>query len=374
MMHVLICTQTEHNFVKNLNCCKGCIQEKFRKSKEMHPRHLVVLFPFFFLMGLCSEVSSREYERLVDGAHLLSFSYCLKRGLKEGYLADDETHCETKACKSEEYGHILVLKTFNYEGWGTLGSGYYALDDKHQRILLVFRGTASNSDWFSNVNAVPVKYDPMVNSESLKKRKTKLIKCEGCLVHRGFYNFLKNICAEIVLEVLMIKDKYPDYQLVVSGHSLGAALTLLSGIELQLMGYDPLVISYGGPKIGNKKMMAFVDRIFQTSKTTSQIQNEHDFHKGFVRVVHKGDLIPRLPPGKVYHHAGYQYYIWKKKLPHLSSDITKKGLKWFELEDEDLSDKGEAALSPGSFWPSNFKKYEHVHYFLRVTGCRNKEE
>lgn len=309
-----------------------------------------------------------DYDALTDYANFAAIAYCLKRGLTNGELGVQDEGCPMKICESEQYKNIEIIDTFNFNTWGQVGSGYYALDHEEKRILLVFRGSTSTIDWFSNIDIVPVEYDPMVNSDTFFKKPTERFECEGCKVHRGFYNFLKNHCAKIIQVVLELKCDHPEYKLVVVGHSLGAALTLLSGMELQLMGHDPLVVSFAAPKIGNEEMMHFADEIFSTCEVAKNIEDNREFDRGFIRVVHKNDIIPKLPPMSIYRHGGFEYFINKRDLPHLPCDIERIGTSSCdELSEEDEVEI--AGFSPGKLWPDSMGKYEHTRYFIKVTGC-----
>ena len=62
-----------------------------------------------------------------------------------------------------------------------------------------------------------------------------------------------------------------------------AAFTTLSGIEFQLLGYDPLVVTYGGPKVGNQEFADFTDRLFDTEEVANCITMKNDFSRGFIR-------------------------------------------------------------------------------------------
>lgn len=302
-----------------------------------------------------------DYAKLVDYAGFASFAYCLKRGLEAG-LVGSQAGCPLQMCSADPYLKVEILHTFNLNVQGEVGAGYYAIDHSQKRIILAFRGTASTIDWAGNLNAFLVNYEPIVYATGMGD-----IDCPGCKVHKGFYNFVKNNCADVIRRVAEIKEDHPDYQLVVVGHSLGGALTVLTGIELQLLGHSPLVISYASPRVGNKALAAFIDKIGDTDALTAQIMENKDFTNGFLRVTHAGDLVPKLPPKPIYQHAGFEYHINKRELPHppLSLDRLDHSV-------------GTAALiklpSLSKLWPDFFGKNEHKNYFMRVPGCNEAKE
>ena len=75
--------------------------------------------------------------------------------------------------------------------------------------------------------------------------------------------------------------KFIRLSILIIGHSLGAAFTTLSGIEFQLLGYDPLVVTYGGPKVGNQEFADFTDRLFDTEEVANCITMKNDFHEDY---------------------------------------------------------------------------------------------
>lgn len=332
----------------------------------MKLKHIIIVLISSPLVSLATDVlfaaktNPQDYKDLVHFASIASIAYCLKSGLKPGKLGKKETNCPQKRCKSREFKDIEVVHTFDYNERGGVGSGFYGLDHRKKQVLLVYRGSASSRDWFSNVDAMPVKYDPTLNPEL----KCEDFDCEGCLVHRGFYLFIRNNCPLIFEKVNELCNEYPDYQLVVVGHSLGGALAILGGLELNLMGQKPMVISFGSPKIGNQKLMDFIDNAFDTPGLESYIHTNKCLQPGLIRVTHKNDFVPHLPPSAMlFSHAGYEYSINQRDTPHPESSLVRKGS---EFSASTINFK---VPSPGKFWPEALGKYEHTHYFIKITDC-----
>ncbi|CAK7902145.1 putative lipase Lih1p [[Candida] anglica] len=310
--------------------------------------YILFVIVFWAKLGV-SEITEKEYNTLRDYAEFSAIAYCLKKGLKPGKLSDS---CAIDKCNTRAHKDIEIVETFNFNDWGGVGSGYLALDELGKRIVLVFRGTASSRDWIGNLEFIPIVYEPI----SVGPR------CDDCTVHKGFYNFLRENCMEIILRAHGLIQDNPDYKLVVTGHSLGAALTLLAGVELQLLGDDPLVISFGSPRIGNGGLAKYINKIFETGTTKYRISEDGCITKGYIRVAHDGDIVPLLPPPGYFKHSGVRYTITKTESPHYKEDFERA-----QLADSD--DSAFLERTPSKIWPEFFGKYEHKHYITRITGC-----
>ena len=338
-------------------------------------RYIAVLLACYlaFAYGYKAEYQTekipQDYKTLVEYAHIAAIAYCLEKESSPGIFGDDDSNCLLEICKTKPYESLAITGRFKFNTWGEACSGYYAIDHETKRILLVFRGTASRRDWLRNMDIFPVEYIPIFNNGIPLTDTVQNIDCDNCKVHRGYYKVLKKHCGSIIQGVLALHDEHLDYKLVVVGHSLGGALAVLSGVELRLMGYDPLVVSYASPKVGNKDMAEYIDRIFSTSEVAEYICENRDFETGYIRVVHKGDMIPKLPPTSIYQHCGFEYTINKKYFPHKSDDIEPKGMS--SLDDQYI--EGQVSIAKFNYnklWSDNVGKYEHNNYFIGITKCQ----
>lgn len=165
---------------------------------------------------------------------------------------------------------------------------------KSKRIYLSFRGTdGEESDLQTNFN---LKLVPFGDSSSLS-----VAFSEGN-VHEGFNQNLFGGISKLYLtldnEIRSTMAQYIDYQLSITGHSLGGALAILYGAHVAksvLPGMDILVQTIGSPRIG--------DETFKSS--IRQIRNLANW-----RLVYKDDVIPRLPlETQGYLHAGHMIYL-----------------------------------------------------------------
>ncbi|KAI5949875.1 hypothetical protein KGF54_005352 [Candida jiufengensis] len=342
-------TRLERSRPKLRLCCICGLKSNYSRSKE-----------------------AKDYSKLVQFANLASVGYCVTKGLSTGVLSDPNTNCPLKACHNPILKDVEIIRIFDFNTLNEVGTGFYAVDHKRKTIILVFRGSASRRDWVTDLNFFPCPYEPIVYDKSFKDAEPYIRKgCVDCKVHRGFYNFLKDNSGAIISAGVKMKEKYPSYSFLVIGHSLGAAFTVMSGIEFLLLGYEPLVVTFGGPKVGNEEFCNFMDNLFDTEEVVKQIDYCRDFNRGFIRVVHRHDIVPSLPP--MFAHAGYEYFIDKRDLPHEPCDLDRRGMCHSGLFSKRDFGFKEFKIKPSLFWPEKLGKYEHTHYFKKITNCQDPE-
>ena len=120
-------------------------------------------------------------------------------------------------------------------------------------------------------------------------------------VHKGFKKALfSDYILKRIKEVIdSILSNNPDYKILVTGHSLGGALSVLCGIHLssQRPATDITVENFGCPRVGNDHFRNWVNEIPNLS---------------IWRFVFDDDLVTRLPPAVLwYRHVGHLIHLGK---------------------------------------------------------------
>jgi len=133
---------------------------------------------------------------------------------------------------------------------------------KDDTLFIVFKGSDGFQDWIDNFKFDQVSY-PYLNDKTLK-------------VHDGFihqYGLVRNY----------IHSYVQSYEkVVILGHSLGGALSLLCSfdIKLEFPNKDIVCVPFAAPKVGNPKFAKkYEDLLIDTYRFT-----------------YKNDLVPRVPP------------------------------------------------------------------------------
>jgi hypothetical protein len=194
-----------------------------------------------------------------------------------------------------------------------------------KRIVCVFRGSVTGGeDWSTNFKAF-LKNFPLLETFA------------GDIgVHRGFGNYLFNadwtaphedskfeqivkILREIRERTAHNGDKYADYEIFVTGHSLGGALSQL--LSFALAG-SPLTedlthiqaITFASPRPGDNKF----------SKAYEKLERDDKLHH--IRVTNSGDYVPVAPsiPFFGYSQTGLNIHVFDNK----KAEIKYQNTKW----------------------------------------------
>lgn len=185
-------------------------------------------------------------------------------------------------CGKENYKTMVLLgpaKGFLYKETlhdvKTDLQGYIGVLPNTKTIYVVLRGSSSTLNWLDDfeIKQIPYHTYPECN----------------CNVHKGFYDSVLGIANKTIESIHMLKQKYPTYSVVVTGHSYGASTSQLLAMELEKYGIPTIMYNFGQPRVGDKKYASFVNAILST-----------DAH---YRVTHNKDIVPHVPP-----MDGFQYY------------------------------------------------------------------
>ena len=147
---------------------------------------------------------------------------------------------------------------------------------KQKKVNIIFRGSESFKDWYYDLNIF------------------KICLNNNVYIHGGFYKQLtkNNNHIKIINIVKDIVKENEEYDIYLSGHSLGGALCTIMGYllskELILNNYNNkiIIISFGSPRIGNYSWRIDFDNCKNIEK---------------YRVVYDNDIVTALPFINYYH-------------------------------------------------------------------------
>lgn len=182
------------------------------------------------------------------------------------------------ACNSSYY-EIIEDKATNTECF---------IKKSGNTVLIIFRGTDSPENWKNNF--LFCKKTIPYNNKNTKIR-----------VHSGFLRGYQSVRSKI-------QGKIPQgiCKILITGHSLGAALGTLCAVDLQynFKNADIEVFLFGCPAVGNKAFVrSYNKRVFKT-----------------LRITNGNDIVTKLPP-KIfgYRHVGINIHTGPPSLPGIIS-------------------------------------------------------
>lgn len=229
-------------------------------------------------------VSVALFEELEELARVVDVSYCV--GLTSNGISKP-FKCLSRC---SDFPDFELVTTWNTGPMLSDSCGYIALDHGKERVIVAFRGTYSIANTIVDLSTVPQEYKPYPGSDDGDDEDQP--KCNNCTVHTGFHSAWLNtrdtILGDLEEQILM----YPHYQLNLVGHSLGGAVAALGSLDLQARGYDPVVTTFGEPRIGNAGLVKYLDGRFNLTNTG---EFNDDTKLKYRRITHIDDPVPLLP-------------------------------------------------------------------------------
>lgn len=166
--------------------------------------------------------------------------------------------------------------------------GYIARDDKRKEIVVVFRGSVSPMNFLTDFAGLLVAW----NDSSVEAP-------AGTQIHMGFQHAWGTVSATVMAAVKEEASKYPDYNIVVTGHSLGGALSSIASLVIQssLPNRVVRVYTYGAPRVGNATFARWHNTVIEAKRNT--------------RVVHSYDGVPTMALELVgFAHHGTEHWAF----------------------------------------------------------------
>lgn len=220
-------------------------------------------------------INGYDLDRAEDMAMLSSIAYCTDE-IKTWTCP----YCKNpRASDFKPYSVLLNTSTDTH--------GYIAVSQSRRQVIVAFRGTQDLENWITNLNF-------------LKKPDTNIKLCLNetavGLVHGGFYEAYLSVQMQMRQSLHELQATAGGYELIVIGHSLGAALATLAAADLAcapILG-QPVVYNYGSPRVGDKTFSDFATKTINIYRHT-----------------HWKDIVPHVPPEDVFGfwHVGNEHFL-----------------------------------------------------------------
>lgn len=279
------------------------------------------------------EISQQTFESLEELARIVDISYCVgTTGIQKPFKC---------LSRCSDFENFELITTWNTGPQLSDSCGYIALSHPpfQKRVIVAFRGTYSIANTITDLSTNPAEYAPFPSEhdndsvcatvephndkqpllpqllKQSEKRDMFEVECPNCTVHSGFMTSWRNTRCTVVPHVEKALKDFPDYELVLVGHSLGGAVAALAGLEFQARGWTPHVTTFGEPRVGNLALNRFIDKRFNLNPTNPD-------ESLYRRVTHVDDPVPLLPLEEWGYrmHAG-EIYISKPAIPPARGDV-----------------------------------------------------
>lgn len=225
--------------------------------------------------GVCAlppvgrQVSSFDFSYATRMAHISGAAYCSQDQVTSWTCG---THCSS----------VQGLEQIQYiENQQRVLAVFVAWDSSINAIVVSFRGTVSSiTDWVNNLaytKTYPFDQHPDVG------------------VHHGFWNNWQYLKTPVLAAVKSIQQSHPGDTVVLTGHSLGAAMAADAALDLSINdGLRTSVVNFGSPRAGNSGFHSLLQQ---------EVPN-------FWRVTHNRDLVPHTPPEDFgFYHASNEVFF-----------------------------------------------------------------
>ena len=158
-------------------------------------------------------------EKLFQDFHLMAeysaAAYCPSNNDSPG----TQITCPTSNCPLVEAANATTMMEFQ-DTRSTDDTGFVAVDDQNRMVVVAFRGSDSWSNWVVNLEMIRVATGW----------------CDDCNVHDGYWKSWHEIKDRIIPLFEKAVEEHPDYRIIVTGHSLGAAIATIAAAEIRMIG------------------------------------------------------------------------------------------------------------------------------------------
>lgn len=152
--------------------------------------------------------------------------------------------------------------------------GFVASNEATKTMVVSFRGTETAEEWLKDFDALALPFGDIANSG---------------LVHQGFGAVYLTIRDSVISGVNAAK--VGATYMWVTGHSLGAAVALISALDFAKNAVPPLapqLYTFAGPRVGNDDFKTLFDATIPVC----------------YRVWNRWDIVPQLPSPPLFVHVG----------------------------------------------------------------------
>ncbi len=223
-------------------------------------------------------------------------------------------------------------------------TGLLLVDHTNNLIVVSFQGTDDSRDWLDDLDFL------LKDAHDI---------CSGCEAHSGFLGSWRGVRGTVLPAWISLTSRYPTYQTVATGHSLGAAIATLCAAQMTEVapGVSISLYTYGSPRVGNHAFAQYIETSL----------GQHNY-----RSTHLNDPIPRLPPEAIgFQHPGPEYHLTNPHIPDVlsanSSTLTLPANLVVNSSDVQVYASGESNSGNDKYFCVN--PAMHDEYLGFIAGC-----
>ncbi|KAL1917383.1 uncharacterized protein VTP21DRAFT_5039 [Calcarisporiella thermophila] len=210
-------------------------------------------------------------------------------------------------------------------------NGYVAYDEQAETIIVGWGGSSTIVNFLDDVK-ISMVFHGRVGS--------------GVLVHRGFQLAYNEAREGVITLLSLLVQRYPKYTVLVTGHSLGAALAILHVVDiysyfpqLRVKPNQIRLHTFGQPRVGNQLFADYVKQLPIVAKFVVQerdpIPHRPPAALGWRQAGteiwvanERGDMLQCLPSDSRYCSKSiYPYFKWKNHLFYMGQRLGSPGCK-----------------------------------------------
>lgn len=217
-----------------------------------------------------------------------------------GTVTKDTIQIAMTACINSYVGEYGPVDKSPFDKWVPHKKGHveWSFGYKGKSMYIIFRGSDGTADWLDNFRfwhrVIP--YQEKGTNNKIK-------------IHTGFYDQYRSVREGILAvchkETFVSETTIPNItDIIVTGHSLGGALTTLCALDLQYnfghwfeaYGVNLFCVTFGSPRVGNRAFVNSFDKRFEKGES--------------VRFVNGDDVVCKVPPALMF----YKHVFEKKRI------------------------------------------------------------
>jgi len=226
------------------------------------------------------------------------------------------------------------------------GYGYIGIHHTNQTIVVAFRGSHDIRNYIIDLESIVL---------------TPYKNMTGIEVGDGFYKEWNDLLPQVVPVVQDLVNENPTYDVWVTGHSLGAAVSILCAVELAEQKIANIsVYNYGLPRVGNQAFSEYYNSLVPQT----------------YRVVNGHDIVPHIPfesmgfyqvPTEVWENPAECEYF-KQNFRYFINNHSKTFLVILAWNFTVCNGSGEdPSCSDSQFL--DLSVYDHLHYLGYYEDC-----